>query len=113
RVADGTPLGLTEVLQAMIDAGALSPREGRFAFDREVAARMHLPRGALALLERRLRELPEATRRVFEAAAVVGRAFDHALLAAGVGVTSEELDFALAEARRAGLVEPIPGGGRF
>lgn len=113
RVADGTPLGLTEVLQAMIDEGALSPRAGVFAFDREVAAGMHLPQGALALLERRLRELPEATRRVFEAAAVVGRGFEHALLAEVVGVTREELEFALVEARRAGLIEPLQGEARF
>ena len=113
RVADGTPLGLIEVLQATIDEGALSPRAGHFAFDREVAARMHLPRGALALLERRLRELPDATRRVFEAAAVVGRTFEHGLLAAVVGVMHDELEFALVEARRAGLIEALQEEGRF
>lgn len=110
RVADGTPLGLADVLDAMLDAGVLLPHDGEWRFDREVAERMQLPRGTLALLERRIGELPEATRRVFEAAAVIGRSFDHDLLAAVVGVGREDLGFAIAEARRNGLVEAAEGG---
>ncbi|MCZ7682704.1 MAG: AAA family ATPase [Sandaracinaceae bacterium] len=110
RVADGTPLGLADVLDAMLDAGVLLPHDGEWRFDREVAERMQLPRGTLALLERRIGELPEATRRVFEAAAVIGRSFEHDLLAAVVGVDREDLGFAIAEARRNGLVEAAEGG---
>ncbi|MEQ8461673.1 MAG: response regulator [Sandaracinaceae bacterium] len=114
RVSDGTPLGIVEVLDAMLDAGSLRPVDGVWRFDREAAERMHLPHGALALMTRRLGTLPAATRRVFEAAAVVGSAFEPGVLADALEVARDDLDFALADAQRAGLIEAdADGGHRF
>ncbi|HJL17306.1 MAG TPA: ATP-binding protein [Sandaracinaceae bacterium LLY-WYZ-13_1] len=112
QVADGTPLGVLEVLDAMLDEGALDPRDGAWHFDRAAAERMHLPRGAVALFERRLRELPEPSRRVLEAAAVVGPAFEPALLARALApeVDVEAVGQAIGEAHRAGLLSTLDGG---
>lgn len=110
RVSDGTPLGISELLDAMLDSGVLVPRDGCWRFERDLADGIQLPRGALALLERRIHELPIATRRVFTAAAVVGRAFSERLLGATVGLRDDEVGFAIAEARRGGLVEPAGDG---
>ncbi len=110
NISDGTPLGVVELLDAMLDAGALAPRDGQWCFDRESAERVCLPGGALELLSRRLGELPAATRSVFQAAAVLGLSFEDALLAEVAGVEADDLGFALAQARRARLVEAEPPG---
>ncbi|MEC7521662.1 MAG: AAA family ATPase [Myxococcota bacterium] len=114
RVSDGTPLGIVEVLDAMLDAATLRPVDEVWRFDRARAEQMHLPRGALALMERRVGALPPAARRVFESAALLGRRFDAEVLADLHALSLDDLEFALADARRAGLVEAdAPGGHRF
>lgn len=113
-LAEGTPLGILTVLDAMLDAGVLVPKDGRWLFDREGAAEIALPRGAMALVARRIEALPAASARVFECAAVVGPRFDEELLAEVVGLDVADLGFALAQGQRAGLVEVrVRGTGRF
>jgi signal transduction histidine kinase/CheY-like chemotaxis protein len=104
-LADGTPLGVLEVLGTFLDCGALRPQAGGWKLDVLRAERVALPDGSLVLLGRRLAELPPATRRVLEAAAVLGTTFDAALLARVVGLTAGDLEYGLADARRAGLIE--------
>ncbi len=104
-MADGTALGVLEVLGAFLDEGAVRPQAGGWLFDVVRAERVVLPRGALALLGRRLDELPPATQRVLEAAAVLGTAFADDLLARVVGLSVDDVGYGLAGARRAGLIE--------
>jgi signal transduction histidine kinase/CheY-like chemotaxis protein/tetratricopeptide (TPR) repeat protein len=104
-LADGTPLGVLEVLGAFLDCGALRPQAGGWKLDVSRAERVALPDGALALLGRRLAELPPATRRVLEAAAVLGTTFDADLLARVVGLQLGDLEYGIADAGRAGLIE--------
>ncbi len=104
-LADGTPLGVLEVLGAFLDSGALRPKAGGWKLDVSRAERVALPDGALALLGRRLAELPPATRRVLEAAAILGTTFDANLLARVVGLQPPDLEYGLADAGRAGLLE--------
>jgi signal transduction histidine kinase/tetratricopeptide (TPR) repeat protein len=109
-LADGTPLGVLDVLGAMLDLGAVRPREGGWVLD---AARMEsvaLPDGSLALLGRRVAELPATTRSVLEVAALLGTAFEDSALGRVVAVDSKDQKDALAEARRAGLLETSDGG---
>jgi eukaryotic-like serine/threonine-protein kinase len=105
-MADGTVLGVLEVLGAFLDAGAVRPHARAWQFDVARADRVVLPNGALALLGRRLGELPAATRRVLEAAAVIGATFEDELLGRVVELSLDDLGFGTATARRAGLVEP-------
>ena len=104
-LADGTPMGVFEVLGAFLDAGALRPHAGRWRLDGARAERVALPAGALALLGHRLGELPPATRRVLEAAALLGTSFDCELLSRIVGLDPGDLSYAIDDATRAGLVE--------
>ncbi|MBX3223532.1 MAG: response regulator [Labilithrix sp.] len=109
-MADGTVLGVLEVLGAFLDAGAVRPHSRAWLFDVARADRVVLPSGALALLGRRLGELPVATQRVLEAAAVIGTAFEDELLGRVVELPLDDLGFGMAAARRAGLVEPEGDG---
>ncbi len=110
RLGDGTPLGTLEVLGAFLDVGAVRPEGGGWVFEPSLIERVDLPRGALALLGRRVRELPPATLHVLEYAAILGSAFDDNLLASVVGVSAEDLAYALDDARRTGLLEPTERG---
>jgi signal transduction histidine kinase/CheY-like chemotaxis protein/predicted Ser/Thr protein kinase len=109
-MADGTVLGVLEVLGAFLDAGAVRPHARTWQFDVARADRVVLPSGSLALLGRRLGELPAATHRVLEAAAVIGTCFEDQLLGQIVELTVDDLGFGMAAARRAGLVEPQADG---
>ncbi|NUO54259.1 MAG: AAA family ATPase, partial [Polyangiaceae bacterium] len=113
-LSDGTPLGILEVLAAMLDTGALRPQRGTWKLDRERAERVALPAGAVALLGRRLGELPPATRRVLDHASVLGVVFEDALLASVLEMSETDVGFALADGRRAGvLVADGTEGHRF
>jgi signal transduction histidine kinase/tetratricopeptide (TPR) repeat protein len=81
-----------------------------WVFDLDAASAAALPRGATALLERRLAELAPATRRVLEAAAIHGRSWDTALLADLFGIGIADIGFAANDARRARLVETDASG---
>jgi len=103
-LADGTPLGVLEVLRAFLDVGALRPAIDGWRFDEASVDRVTLPQGAVALLVRRVAELPPATRRVLEVAAVIGITFPDRLLASAVKLEVGDLEYALDEGRRAELV---------
>jgi eukaryotic-like serine/threonine-protein kinase len=108
-LSGGTPLGVLEVVGAFLDSGALRLIRGRWQLDPTRASGIVLPDSTQERVDRRLRDLPAATRTVLEAAATLGPEFDLALLAAVVGVTPRDLGFAAAQARRAGLLDMLPG----
>jgi eukaryotic-like serine/threonine-protein kinase len=110
-LSDGTPLGVLEVLGAILDAGVLRPHARAWVFDEGRLSEAALPKGAVALLGRRLGDLPPATRKVLDAAAVIGATFDDETLARVVRVAPEDVGYAIAVAARAGLVLIDPGGG--
>lgn len=105
NLAGHSPLATREVLRAFLDTGAIQLTSGVWRLDRELAQRLFLSQDALAPLKRRVDELPPATRTVLEYAAAIGSAFSDELLASAVGVAIEDIGFALAEARRAGVVQ--------
>jgi eukaryotic-like serine/threonine-protein kinase len=107
-LSGGTPVGVLEVLGAFLDSGALRLTQGRWQLDVPRAAAIALPDNTQARVDRRLEDLPAATRTVLEAAATVGAEFELQLLSSVVGVTPRDLGFATAQARRAGLLEMLP-----
>jgi signal transduction histidine kinase len=109
-LGDGTPLATLEVLRAFLDTGALRPSAGAWVLDVARADRVSLPEGAISLLDRRLADVPAATRRVLEAAAIFGAIFRDDVLGRAVELEPSDLAYALAEARRAGLLESDEGG---
>ncbi|MBL9022249.1 MAG: protein kinase [Myxococcales bacterium] len=103
-LSDGTPLGVLEVLGAMLDTGAIRLERGKWQLDRARAERAALPARSFELLGRRVEGLPPASARVIEQAAVLGQVFEDALLAEVLEIPLEHLGYALAEARRAGVL---------
>jgi signal transduction histidine kinase/CheY-like chemotaxis protein len=105
-VAEHTPVGVLEVLGAYLDAGALRLRGKGWVLHEEGIAQVALPEGARAYLGRRAADLPPATRLVLEAAAILGTIFDDEVLARVVELDLRDVDFALADGRLLGLLEP-------
>lgn len=112
-MADGTPLGVLEILGAFLDAGALRPQGRAWTFDPARLDRAHFPSSALALLGRRLGDIPAATRRVLEAAAIWGTTFRESHVAATLDVTVETIAYATVNATRAGVIEAVADDGCF
>jgi signal transduction histidine kinase/CheY-like chemotaxis protein/predicted Ser/Thr protein kinase len=104
-LSDGTPLSALDMVGALIDRGALRPHWGAWAFDAESSQTVDLSPGSIAHLTRRLEDTPEATVAVLRTAAVIGADFDVGLLARAVGVTEGDVELAMSEASRAGVIE--------
>lgn len=108
--ADDTPVGVLEVLGAFLDGGALRFRDNTWQLEAASVDRVLLPTGALTYLGRRVAELPGATKRVLEVAAILGSPFEDRLLADVLGLSREDIAYGLAGGRQAGLLEPNGGG---
>jgi signal transduction histidine kinase/CheY-like chemotaxis protein/tetratricopeptide (TPR) repeat protein len=108
-MADATPVGILEALGAFLDAGALRYRANAWQLDEPSVERVALPSGALAYLGTRVAELPPATRSVLEVAALLGTRFRDQLLAEVLELAVSDVEHALADGRRAGLLEPVDG----
>ena len=102
EATEGNPFLVKEV------ARLLSHRRGR----PHTGKGLPLPHEARAIVAGRLRSVPVPLRRVLEAAAVLGREFDVASLAALVGHDPASVVDALGDARRQGVVDEL-GAGRW
>ncbi len=92
--AEGNPLFVEEVVRMLIEEGIVERRDGRW-FARREAAEVRVPDTVEALIRARLDTLPAPERAVIQAAAVVGRVFQHSAVAAlapgpGTGARVEE-----------------------
>jgi tRNA A-37 threonylcarbamoyl transferase component Bud32/tetratricopeptide (TPR) repeat protein len=110
QLSDGTPLSVLEILRMMLDEGLIVPSWGVWKFDHGAVARMQLPGSTQEVLERRIQSLDEMTKSTLSAAAVVGMTFSDRLLPSICGLEEGHTTAALAEARRAMLVEAGPLG---
>jgi len=88
-LTEGNPFFLEETLKALIVAGDLAPRDGRW---RALALeRVRVPRTAAEAVRRRLATLTVPARALASTAAVAGRRFDFALLQALTQTNEREL----------------------
>jgi DNA-binding NarL/FixJ family response regulator len=92
---EGNPFFTEELLKSAVERAASG----------QTAAYRTLPTTLRATLTERLRPLPEAERRVLTQAAVIGRSFDVATLAATLGDGHDAIVAALRHARRLQLIE--------
>lgn len=111
RLSDGTPLSVLEFLRTLVDEGVLLPHWGRWQLDAKALSEMHLPSETASLLARRIGLLDPGPRSVLACGAVVGMTFEDELLSAAAEMDRQSVSAALAEARRADLVETDDGGG--
>jgi signal transduction histidine kinase/CheY-like chemotaxis protein len=110
QLSDGTPLSTLEILRMMLDDGHLLPCWGRWKFDLDAVLLMNLPQSTLGILQRRIETLDDMTKSTLAAAAVVGMTFADRLLPPICGLEEGHTTAALAEARRAMLLEPTRHG---
>ena len=99
--AEGNPFFLEEMLQHLIDEGALVLRDDRW-FQRVATVGASLPDSLHALLAARIDALPATQKRVLQEAAVVGRVFWPDPLARNLA--AGELASSLRELERRGLI---------
>ena len=103
---EGNPFFILQLLAELRAEGLLTfdvaRRAWRWDLDR-IRARQ-LPDNVVHLVTGRLRRLPQSVREVLQHAACLGAEGRVTLLAAAAGTPAEEIDDALAEAARAGLV---------
>ncbi len=110
--ADGVPLFVEELLTGLTTTGALFRDDsGGWVARSRLTPRVPLTFGET--VTQRLAALPGDARRVVEAASVVGRRFDWALLTTVTGLAEDELLAALRSAIDAELVVGEPDGFRF
>ena len=103
--SDNTPLSVLELVRTMLDCGALLFHWGRWILDHEAIARLRLPSQVAELVARRIEALSPNTQQTLAAAAILGFSFTDKLLIGITELGASETQAALAEARRAALVE--------
>jgi tetratricopeptide (TPR) repeat protein len=108
RETDGNPFFVAELLRHLLESGAVVRQEdGRWVLSDD-ADRLGLPESVREVVGRRVQRLGEQARRTLAAAAVIGRDFELALLAA---VTDADEDLVLDQletAQAAALVAERP-----
>jgi signal transduction histidine kinase/CheY-like chemotaxis protein len=110
RLSDGTPLNVLELIRLALEGGHLRPRAGVWELDPVLVQSMRLPASSLALIERRLALLDDATMDLLRSAAVLRGAIDAGLLARSSGMSIERVQSALETARSARLLESDADG---
>ncbi len=109
---EGNPFFLQEMVRHMRERGLLDRGEGA----RVAESAPSVPHSVRAVIEQRLQRLADSTRHSLELAAVVGRDFELAVVAALEDSTTATILTRLAEAAAAGLLQPLPRAatsGRF
>jgi DNA-binding CsgD family transcriptional regulator/tetratricopeptide (TPR) repeat protein len=110
---EGVPFFIEEFVRSYREAGMLRVVEGSWKLS--LGPRANLPASVQILIERRLGQLPAETRTALADAAVIGRRFrlaDLAAVSASLGAPTGELDLAdlLAPATNAILLAELPEG---
>jgi DNA-binding CsgD family transcriptional regulator/tetratricopeptide (TPR) repeat protein len=111
---EGNPLFVAEMTRLLVQEGALggSRRDGA-PLAREFALN-RIPEGIKEVIGRRLNRLSSRTNEVLACAAMIGRAFDAALLSRLMdGLSDETCALALEEALQAGVIECQSESGRY
>lgn len=111
---EGNPFVLEEILRESIDRGDLFRTEG--GWNRKAIEAFDIPASVRDTIVQRLSRLEPAHIAALEAASVLGRRFEHVMLAAITDAQSDALDAALALAIGQQLIEAdpqTPGGFRW
>ncbi len=94
RRAGGNPFFVEEIVQTLIETGAMRGSRGRYRLVRPVEE-LALPATVQAVLAARIDRLEERDKRVLQQASVIGKTFQARVLARVTDVPASELDAAL------------------
>jgi class 3 adenylate cyclase/tetratricopeptide (TPR) repeat protein len=110
---DGNPFFMREILENMIESGALVQEDGRWTYRGDTTA-FGIPESVREVIGRRLSRLSEEVERMLTLAAVIGTKFDLAVLTGVAGVPQTVVVEALEQAAAARLVREVAGSaGQF
>ena len=104
---DGNPFFMGEVLDHLIDAGALFQRQGRWEGDADLIARIGIPEGVKEVIGRRLSALGAETNEALTVAGVCGSAFAAEVVAEVMGRAVDEVAALLDEPLRRRLLAEV------
>ena len=110
RETEGNPFFIEETIRHLVESGRIFRREGRWVSDAADIDELGIPEGVREVIGRRLSRLSEACDRALQHAAVLGREFEFAVLAAMTDAGEDALLDALDEALEAQLVTEVGGG---
>ena len=103
---DGNPFFLREVLRHLVETGEVAERDGRWSPTVDID-RLGIPEGVRDVVGRRLSRLSDRANQALTAAAVIGTAFDVALVGPVCGLDDDEVLAALEEAEGARIVAEV------
>lgn len=108
RITGGTPLFMVSLLDELADRGLLAQVGGTWTLAVSIdEVHAHRPASVKQLIDMQLDRLSPAGQRALEAASIVGAEFSTSLVAAALGVSTEEIDDACDElARRSLFLRP-------
>ncbi|MGH9011386.1 MAG: ATP-binding protein, partial [Acidimicrobiia bacterium] len=107
---DGNPFFVREVFRHLIETGGVAERDGRWAPTMDID-RLGIPEGVRDVVGRRLSRLSDQANQALTAAAVIGTAFDVAVVGPVCGLDDDELLAAFEEAEAARIVAEVPSSG--
>ncbi len=110
---DGNPFFMREILENMMESGALVQEGDRWTYRGDTAA-LAIPESVREVIGRRLARLSEEVERTLTLAAVIGTKFDLAVLTGVARIPQSAVVEALGQATAARLVGEVAGSaGRF
>lgn len=102
--AEGNPFFLEEIIRSLLDAGLVERQDGHWRATADIV-RLQIPDTLVGVITARLDRLEDADRQIIQAAAVLGREFDHDTLADLTG-DAAQLSYSLPALRRRELIHP-------
>jgi len=110
--AEGNPFFLEEIIRSLLDAGLVEQQDGHWRATADII-RLQIPDTLVGVITARLDRLEDTDRQVIQAAAVLGREFDHDALADLIG-DAPRLGGSLSTLRRRELIRRAgPGRDSF
>ena len=109
RESGGNPLFLTELVRALLAAGAIREDRGGWSFDEELRA-IRLPSTLTEVIQQRVARLGSGVGDALRVAAVVGQEFDPELVERALDRSSDEMSEVWDAAERAGLIVEAEAG---
>lgn len=104
QYAEGSPFMATAVLRGMVESQVLTAEEKHWRINTENLTSFQAAEDAGQILAERLSQLPEASKRLMVAAAVIGKDFNSDAATDLAGMTTEEAAAILQQARKQRLV---------
>jgi class 3 adenylate cyclase/tetratricopeptide (TPR) repeat protein len=101
----GNPFFAEEVVRTLVESGRLRGAAGRYTAEERVV--VEIPASVHAVLAARIDRLSDASKSVLQAAAVIGRRFSRAVLAATCAMEPAELDSAVEDLIERGFVHAV------